>query len=294
MARAAGTPAAGWRLRICHRTEVRYSAPAACSVSEARMTPLSLPGQAVLQARLEVSRDSRSGRVPARCYEDCWGTRVTVFEVPEAHRVLLIRAMAVVETSVPVPVPERSRPGWDEIRAAARGPLARYARPTPLTTLSREVIAGVLPGGGLTPGETARLICARVRERVRYAPGVTGPGTTAQQAWDGGRGVCQDLAHVTVALLRAAGLPARYACGYLHPRPDAVPGVTASGRGHAWAEYWDGCWTPVDPTAGAPVAERHVVVARGRDYADVPPLKGAYRGAPGAAMDVTVEVTRLR
>jgi transglutaminase-like putative cysteine protease len=117
--------------------------------------------------------------------------------------------------------------------------------------------------------------------------------TDAQEAWDKGQGVCQDMAHVTVALLRAAGLPARYVSGYLHADPAAEPGTTVAGQGHAWVEYWAGSWTACDPTSGAPVGERHVVVARGRDYADVPPLKGTYHGPPGSTMEVTVEITRL-
>ena len=123
--------------------------------------------------------------------------------------------------------------------------------------------------------------------------GTTGVRTNAQEAWDQGQGVCQDMAHVTVALLRAAGLPARYVSGYLHADPGAEPGQTAVGESHAWVEYWAGSWQPLDPTSGAPVAERHVVVARGRDYADIPPLKGIYHGAPTGAPKVTVEVTRL-
>jgi transglutaminase-like putative cysteine protease len=145
----------------------------------------------------------------------------------------------------------------------------------------------------MSPDEAAEAISARVRGRVAYMPGATGVRTDAQEAWDKGQGVCQDMAHVTVALLRAAGLPARYVSGYLHPNADADPGTTAVGQSHAWVEYWAGDWRPLDPTSGVAVGERHVVVARGRDYNDVPPLKGVYRGAPEAATNVTVEVTRL-
>ena len=166
--------------------------------------------------------------------------------------------------------------------------------PTPLTTLdssvSNEVVAEL---AGLTPDETAAAISARVRDRITYLPGATGVRTNAHEAWDQGQGVCQDLAQVTVALLRAAGLPARYVSGYLHADPSAEPGQTAVGESHAWVEYWAGSWRPLDPTSGAPVRERHVVVARGRDYADIPPLKGIYHGAPASALQVTVEVTRL-
>ena len=143
------------------------------------------------------------------------------------------------------------------------------------------------------PVEAAGHIVAQVRSQVSYMAGSTGVRTDAQEAWDQGQGVCQDLAHVTVALLRAAGLPARYVSGYLHADPSAQPGQSAVGESHAWVEYWAGSWRPVDPTTNVPVAERHVVVARGRDYADVPPLKGLYHGPPGGAHHVTVEVTRL-
>src|SRR5712675_3263803 len=82
---------------------------------------------------------------------------------------------------------------------------------------------------------------------------ITGVRTDAQEAWDKGQGVCQDMAQLTVALMRAAGLPARYVSGYLHPDPKAEPGSTAIGQSHAWVEYWAGEWTPLDPTSLAPV-----------------------------------------
>jgi transglutaminase-like putative cysteine protease len=91
----------------------------------------------------------------------------------------------------------------------------------------------------------------------------------------------------------SCSLPARCVSGYLHPDAAAEPGTTAVGQSHAWVEYRAGAWTPLDPTSGAAVGERHVVVARGRDYADVPPLKGIYHGPNGGEMEVTVEVTRL-
>lgn len=305
-----------WRLRISHVTEVRYSGPVLSSFNEARMTPLTLPAQVALQTRLAVGHSRRSGTAPTWTYDDYWGTRVTVFDLPEAHDDLVIRATAIVETSAAVPVRAERRPGWGEIReAVAHGRLIEYILPTPLTTVTPDVVDAAISdisadggrggaGGGLkdvvaavaarmAPDEAAAAISARVREHVTYTPGATGVRTGAQGAWDKGQGVCQDMAHVTVSLLRAVGLPARYVSGYLHPKADPAPGATAIGRGHAWAEYWAGDWTPLDPASGVPVGERHVVVARGRDYADVPPLKGTYRGAPDATMNVTVEVTRL-
>ncbi|HEY6496997.1 MAG TPA: transglutaminase family protein, partial [Trebonia sp.] len=234
--------------------------------------------------------------VPVWTYRDYWGTLVSVFDLPEAHDELVIRAAATVETGPFRGIPVgRERPSWRQIRErSANGRLVEFLLPTPLTTVAGEVSAAASAAiSGLSPDAAAEAISGRVREHVSYLPGATGVGTNAQQAWDQGQGVCQDMAQLTVAQLRSVGLPARYVSGYLHPQPRAEPGSTAVGQSHAWVEYWAGDWTPLDPTSGAPVGERHVVVARGRDYADVPPLKGIYHGPPWGDMQVTVEVTRL-
>jgi transglutaminase-like putative cysteine protease len=281
-----------WRLRIEHLTTVRYRGPVLASFNEARMTPRTLAGQDTLESRVTVG----PGAVPVWTYDDYWGTIVSVFELPEAHESVVIRAVSTVETAPPQPIPGPSgRPGWAQIsRQAAAGRLWEMTAPTALTTVAGAIAADAASGvAGLAPDEAAAAICARVRERISYLPGATGVRTSAQQAWDKGQGVCQDMAQVAVALLRAAGLPARYVSGYLHPSADPEPGATSAGQSHAWIEYWAGSWTPLDPTSGAPVGQQHVVVARGRDYLDVPPLKGVYRGPAYSDMDVTVKVTRL-
>ena len=101
---------------------------------------------------------------------------------------------------------------------------------------------------------------------------------------------------MTLAVLRSMGLPARYVSGYLFPRTGAEPalGETARGESHAWVEFWAGDWVPLDPTSLDEVGERHVVVARGRDYADVRPLSGIYHGPPAQSLGVEVELTRLQ
>ena len=282
-----------WRMRIEHTTRVTYPVPVRMSFNEARMTPLTLPAQTTLGATLEV-RVAAGPCAPARTYHDYWGTCVSVIELPDPHDELLIRAVATVQTGMP---PIGRRPPVTELDAGFRGWLQQFLLPTALTTVTAETRDAAVAGmSGLPPAEAAEAaeaISACVRERVAYLPGATGARTGAQQAWDKGQGVCQDMAHLTVALLRAAGLPARYVSGYLHPDPEADPGRIAVGQSHAWAEYWAGSWVPLDPTTGAPVGERHVVVARGRDYADVPPFKGIYRGPPESDLEVTVAVTRL-
>jgi transglutaminase-like putative cysteine protease len=282
-----------WRLRIEHTTRVVYTGLVRTSFNEARMTPLTLPTQTTLESRVTAGHG-----VPVWTYNDYWGTHVSVFDLPDAHDDLVIAAVSTVETEPFPGIPAAdTRPDWPELRQHGRaGRLLEFLLPTALTTVAEDIPEAAMAeisGQSLGPDQAAAAISALVHDHVTYLPGATGVRTNAQEAWDKGQGVCQDMAQIAVSLLRAAGLPARYVSGYLHPDPKAEPGSTSIGQSHAWVEYWAGSWTALDPTSGAPVAERHVAVARGRDYADVPPLKGIYHGPPDSDMQVTVEVTRL-
>jgi transglutaminase-like putative cysteine protease len=281
----------GWRLRIEHITSVKYAGPVQTSFNEARMTPLTLPTQMTLDSLV-----TAGAGVPVWTYSDYWGTFVSVFDLPEPHDDLVVRAVSTVETEPFGGLPTvGDRLSWTDIGArAAGGRLLEFLMPTPLTTVTGEISGAATDEiSGLPPDTAAEAISARVHEHVTYMPGATGVRTNAQEAWDKGQGVCQDMAQLTVALMRAAGLPARYVSGYLHPDPEAEPGSTSVGQSHAWVEYWAGSWVPLDPTSLAPVGERHVAVARGRDYGDVPPLRGIFHGPSGGDMTVTVQVTRL-
>ena len=214
------------------------------------MTPLTLPRQVTLESRVTVGPGwCRSGPTtttgaPSSASSTC--------RTP--HDDLVVRATSTVETEPFPGIPAASqRPSWAQLSAeAAGGRLLEMMLATPLTTLdpsvSGEVVAEL---AGLTPDETAAAISARVRDRITYLAGATGVRTNAHEAWDKGQGVCQDMAQVTIALMHAAGLPARYVSGYLHPPASAEPGTTAIGQSHAWVEYWAGSWTALDPTSGA-------------------------------------------
>jgi transglutaminase-like putative cysteine protease len=278
----------GWRLRITHRTHVTYAGRARRSYNEARMRPPTLPRQTTLEARLSID-----AAAPVWSYRDYWGTLVSSFDVQAPHEELLISATATIETSAPAP--PVTPLGWPELAGRAQvSRLLEYLMPTARTTLHPELAAAAHERvAGADPAQAAATLAGWVREKVAYVPGATGVQTSAQEAWDQGQGVCQDIAHLTVALLREVGLPARYVSGYLYPRAEADPGDEITGQSHAWVEFWTGEWAACDPTSGTPVGERHVVVAAGRDYADVPPLKGIYHGAPSSSMDVSVQLTRL-
>lgn len=282
-----------WRLRVQHKTGFTYAGQVGASYNEARMSPRNEARQAVLDARVEVWPPARTYR-----YEDYWGTVVTAFDVHAAHETLQVTATATVET-LPAGdlIPADGGASWAEL--AVPETVDRWHElllPTPRTALDEELteLAERMRGEHPTPHAAALAICTLVREEVEYVPGATGVQTDAVQAWRQRKGVCQDISHLTVGMLRAVGLPSRYVSGYLHPAPAAAIGEAVVGQSHAWVEWWVGRWTAFDPTNGIPVGERHVVVGRGREYGDVPPLKGVYSGPENTAQGVEVTVTRLR
>jgi transglutaminase-like putative cysteine protease len=276
-----------WRLRINHVTGFTYPGTAYASYNEARMTPMTLPHQLTLFSQVEVTPAAATYR-----YHDYWGTQVTVFDLQRAHQQLRVTASSLVEVGEAWDVEDA---GWDVLHGQSTvDEYAEFLVPTPRTTVDEslhEFAAEV--AAGATPREAARRVADWVGETVAYVPGSTGVQTGAQEAWDLRKGVCQDIAHLTVALVRSLGIPCRYVSGYLHPKKDPALNETVEGQSHAWVEWWCGGWEGHDPTNGVPTGKRHVLVARGRDYTDVTPLKGIYNGPPSSHLGVTVEVTRL-
>jgi transglutaminase-like putative cysteine protease len=269
-----------WRLRIRHVTGFTYEGQAHASYNEARLTPMTLPWQVTLFSQVEVHPPASTYR-----YYDHWGTLVTAFDLQRPHGELKVVASSLVETDTPAPV---TGVGWPALACAA-DEHAELLAATPRTTVD----PSVLPAVDGEPCDVALEIASFVRSEVEYVPGSTGVQTSAQEAWALRKGVCQDIAQLTVALLRHRGIPARYVSGYLHPQREAEIGQTVEGQSHAWVEWWCGDWVGYDPTNGVPVGPQHVVVARGRDYDDVAPLKGVYHGPPSSHLGVSVEITRV-
>ncbi len=277
-----------WRLRIKHVTGFTYAGTAHASYNEARMTPLTVAGQTTLFSQVECNPGATTWR-----YRDYWGTQVTVFDLQRPHQQLKVTASSLVETSERPPL--AGSVDWDVVGAQSTSDTySEYLTPTELTTVdtaltgtARELIEP------LAPHDAAVAIGEWVRANVEYVPGSTGVRTSAQEAWSLRKGVCQDMAHLTLGMLRSVGIPARYVSGYLYPKADGDVGEVVAGQSHAWVEWWCGDWVGFDPTNGSPAGQQHVIVARGRDYADVSPLKGVYHGAPSTGLGVTVEITRL-
>ena len=278
------------RLRIVHRTGFRYDEPATASYTEARMLPHSRDGQFVMQANLEISPPATQ-----HSYADYWETRVSTFEVLTPHRELSVTATSVVDVR-PSPLHPKGL-GWDELAAEIPRSLslAECGVQTPATDPDDEMIrlAEDIRAQGGDVDATALAICRAVGEAMEYRHGVTGVNSTARDAWPARVGVCQDIAHIALGVMRAAGIPARYVSGYLHPDASAPVGQPVVGESHAWVEWYSGTWRGYDPTNLIDIGGSHVYVGHGRDYADVAPLRGVYAGPSASELFVSVEVTRL-
>jgi transglutaminase-like putative cysteine protease len=277
-----------WNIRVEHRTGLRYGGVVSASYNEARMTPQSFASQVTVETRLDIRPAAGTFQ-----YRDYWGTLVHCFDIHVPHTELGVTATAVVETAAPPRPPSGS---WE--RLSEPDTIDRWCEflgPSQYVPANEELVAAARRLRDATsPLEAIISASDWVHDNMEYVPGATTVATAAPEAYRKRRGVCQDFAHVLLAMLRAVGVPARYASGYLHPDPDAEIGTTVVGQSHAWVEAWSGEWFAIDPTNGVPVGERHVLVARGRDYADVSPLKGIYNGGPAEDLGVDVELVRLR
>lgn len=260
------------KLRIEHHTRFSYDGPVSEAYAEMRLKPLDADGQRCLSFRLTTEPHGEVAR-----YEDRFGNDVRVFDVLNSHENLVVSAYSEVLTSnVFTPeVPNLSPLDEHDYKIATR-----YTVESPRV----ETLAATVQTSD--PEKVALGLMEAVQRAIVYEKGATDVNTTADGALEIGRGVCQDYSHVFIAACRKRGLLARYVSGYLFD-----DGRTAAS--HAWADVLiPGMgWISLDPTHGSAQTAHYVRVAVGRDYADVPPTRGVYKGSARESMDVVVTVS---
>ncbi|HEV2365622.1 MAG TPA: transglutaminase family protein [Caulobacteraceae bacterium] len=282
-------------LAIRHRTEYRYDAPVRESVMELWAQPRQCVRQRLLDFAIELEPAAQ-----LFSYADSFGNAVYHFDVPQPHRRLVIHASATVESAAGAPLPERlEKAEWARLAAGAVLDqhfdfLQPHGLVAPTRALQQFVRSRQLEALRADDPLTAiRTLSSRLYEAFEYEPGVTEADSPIDHALESGRGVCQDFAHVMIAICRPWGLPARYVSGYLFT--DAAGGDRSNPEAtHAWVEVFLPSlgWVGLDPTNNAVAGERHIAVATGRDYADVPPSRGVYKGQAESELEVRVSVRK--
>jgi transglutaminase-like putative cysteine protease len=280
---------------IRHITRFAYTSPVSESVMELRMRPATEGAQRCLQFEVEVGPRAR-----VFAYRDFLGNWVHHFDIPRRHGQLAITARSQVQLDPPRPLPDRLGgdawtivDGWSE-----SGDHWDFRQPSHFATWSPALLAfmdamGPVAGRADDPLTTARQVMAAIHRGFEYAPNSTRVDSPIDDALAARRGVCQDFTHVMIAALRRFGLPCRYVSGYMAPRNDGDGPDASTIATHAWLEVLlpELGWVGFDPTHDVTAGLRHVRVAIGRDYADVPPTRGTFKGTTASSLAVSVEVT---
>ena len=298
------------RLAIRYITRFLYTGAVWDSHNILRACPMSDERQRLIEYRVVTDPPTR-----VHAYTDYWGTRVDAFGVRVPHPRLEIVAEAVVETRAPaspdwagvITADATGDPGGRPTMTALRSPefvLAHleFLAPSPHARWEDELRARaedwIAPAADDAVAAVGMLYRA-VGETLRYLPGVTAVGVDVNAVLRQGAGVCQDFAHLLIALCRSVGVPARYVSGYLladgSGRGPEPGGGVVEVKTHAWVEVaLSGIgWVALDPTNGLPVGGYHVKIGHGRDYEDVMPLRGVYHGAAEHQLDVAVRMREL-
>lgn len=277
---------------IRHVTDFRYSAPISASIMEVRMQPRSEGPQRRHNFHLYTDPPAR-----VMAYRDHLGNTIHHFDVPGRHSQLTITATSLVGIQPLPPVPETlERTDWQKLDTlTTEGDYwemlnpSHFARPT---LLLRELARELQLERRDDPLTTLRELNASIRQSFDYVPRSTKVNSPIDDALSTRQGVCQDFAHVMIALVRELRIPCRYVSGYLfHRREDHD--VSAADATHAWVEaLLPGLgWVGFDPTNNLVAGERHIRTAIGRDYADVPPTRGVFKGDADTELAVAVQVT---
>jgi transglutaminase-like putative cysteine protease len=273
-------------LEVQHETRFEYTEPVAEWMTEVRMEPGSSADQSCHSFHLAVSPPAELFR-----FQDGFGNRVHHFNLPAVSRSVSLLAASVVEThprprdplfsSATYPLALDDAPLEVLDFLLCRGPVAPTPRLAPL-------LQDLQPRTGTRLGSFVCDVCHYVHTHFEYARDATLATSPIDDLLEHGKGVCQDFTHLMIALLRSFEVPARYVSGYIY-RPNK------ESQSHAWCEVWlpDVGWFGIDPTNDRPAGDHFVAVAVGRDFSDVPPNKGVYRGRGQESIFVRVETREL-
>jgi transglutaminase-like putative cysteine protease len=283
---------------VVHATHYEYAGDVSVSYGRAHLLPRASSGQVVVSSGVVVD----PGADEMRSHIDFFGNVATYYAVRQAHRDLRVTASSNVRVDrTPRTVAELDQHPWESAQQLAGhdSDARAFVLASPLvratSSVSEYAAATFTPGRPL--GTALVELIERIHADFEYVSGATTVKTTLGELMHRRKGVCQDFAHLAVGCLRSQGLPARYVSGYLETDPPPgqpkLQGVDAS---HAWAALSlpDGDWLDVDPTNNQFVDSRYVLAGWGRDYSDVPPLKGVIlTQAAKSTMRVSVDVTRV-
>jgi transglutaminase-like putative cysteine protease len=285
---------------IRHVTTFDYGAQVKFARCNLRLKPIDWPGQRLEDYALDVEPVGRCS--PA--HAEAGLANVTRLVVDQPVRSLAIESRARMVVDRLVPMPTADDPTLAEVAALARastdlsaaGP-AMYLYPSPLIPLDAAIAEWCAPD--LAPDRNALeagiALARRIQTEFEFDGTATLVDTTPHDAFIGRRGVCQDFAQIMITGLRAAGLPAAYASGYIRTIPP--PGekrLVGADATHAWVLLWCGPvqgWIGLDPTNGIWMASDHIVMAIGRDYAEIAPVDGVVLGSGAQSMEVSVDVS---
>ena len=275
---------------IRHVTTFRYKPAVGESIMEVRMQPRSDLRQRCLTFALEVHP-----RANVMSYRDFFGNAVHHFDIPGRHQTIEISAQAIVEVTPPLDPRQRKSSAWDELDTGVQeGDYwemllpSQFAKPTEL--LEKLAAELNLKRSG-EPVALLQELNEALYDKFDYVPNSTNVDSPIDDALRTRQGVCQDFAHIMIALVRQLKIPCRYVSGYLYHGSEDKDRSPA-GATHAWVEAYLGeaGWVAFDPTNNLLGSERHVCVAVGRDYSDVPPTRGVYKGEADSELSVRVIV----
>jgi transglutaminase-like putative cysteine protease len=284
---------------LTHLTRYRYGAPVVVNDCVLRLRPRDEPGQHVSDFRIEAQPAARDWSVR----EDSFGNSVARLRIETSHKEMSIRSVSRVEVERAAPPIAALTPAWEHIAAEAAGSES-LAPDSPAFALYPSRLVSLFPAAGIYARESfaagrpiyeaAIELNKRINADFAYDSKATEVTTLPADAFAARRGVCQDFAHVMIAGLRSLSLPALYVSGYIRTiPPPGKPRLAGADASHAWVAVWCGPsfgWLGLDPTNACPEGDDHIVVARGRDYADVPPVDGVILSYGGHTLDVAVDV----